>query len=56
MLGEQACAGVLVQRDASVVHVELAAELAERGVILCSLEEAAVARTASCSSATTCAG
>jgi Fe-S cluster assembly scaffold protein SufB len=32
---------VLVQRDASVVHVELAAELAERGVILCSLEDAA---------------
>jgi Fe-S cluster assembly scaffold protein SufB len=37
----QRSAGVLVQRDASVVHVELAAELAERGVILCSLEDAA---------------
>jgi Fe-S cluster assembly protein SufD len=34
-------AGVLVQRDGSVVHVELAAELAERGVILCPLEQAA---------------
>jgi len=37
----QRSAGVLVQRDASVVHIELAAELAERGVILCSLEDAA---------------
>ena len=35
-------AGVLVQRDASVVHVELDPQLAERGVILCSLEQAAV--------------
>jgi Fe-S cluster assembly scaffold protein SufB len=35
-------AGVLVQRDASVVHVELDPELAARGVILCSLEQAAV--------------
>jgi Fe-S cluster assembly protein SufD len=34
-------AGVLVQRDSSVIHVELNAELAERGVILCSLEDAA---------------
>jgi Fe-S cluster assembly scaffold protein SufB len=34
-------AGVLVQRDASVVHVELNPELAVRGVILCSLEDAA---------------
>ncbi|HEY5390285.1 MAG TPA: SufD family Fe-S cluster assembly protein [Solirubrobacteraceae bacterium] len=41
----RANAGVLVQRDASVVHVELDAELAERGVILCSLEEAAGAHT-----------
>ncbi len=32
---------MLVQRDSSVVHVELNPELAERGVILCSLEEAA---------------
>jgi len=35
-------AGVLVQRDASVVHVELDPELAERGVIFCPLEQAAV--------------
>jgi Fe-S cluster assembly protein SufD len=34
-------AGVLVQRDASVVHVELDGELAARGVILCSLDQAA---------------
>jgi Fe-S cluster assembly scaffold protein SufB len=34
-------AGLLVQRGGSVVHVELDPELAERGVILCSLEEAA---------------
>ena len=40
-LDDQRSAGVLVQRDASVVHVELDAELAERGVILCSLEDAA---------------
>ncbi len=39
-------AGVLVQRDSSVVHVELDPELAERGVILCSLEEAAQDHTA----------
>jgi Fe-S cluster assembly protein SufD len=32
---------VLVQRDASVVHVALDGELAARGVILCSLEQAA---------------
>ena len=37
----QRSAGVLVQRDASVVHVELDPELAARGVILCSLEQAA---------------
>jgi Fe-S cluster assembly scaffold protein SufB len=40
-LDGQRSAGVLVQRDASVVHVELDAGLAERGVILCSLEDAA---------------
>ena len=34
-------AGVLLQRDASVVHVSLNPELAARGVIFCSLEEAA---------------
>ena len=34
-------AGVLVQRDGSVVHAQLDGELAKRGVILCSLEEAA---------------
>jgi Fe-S cluster assembly protein SufD len=45
ILGAQRCAGVLVQRDASVVHVELDAELAARGVILCSLEEAASEHT-----------
>jgi Fe-S cluster assembly protein SufD len=38
-------AGVLVQRDASVVHVELDPELASRGVILCSLEQAAIEHT-----------
>ena len=41
ILADQRSAGVLVQRDASVVHVELDAELAARGVILCSLETAA---------------
>jgi len=34
-------AGRIVQLDGSVVHVELSPELAERGVILCSLEDAA---------------
>jgi Fe-S cluster assembly protein SufD len=34
-------AGRIVQRDGSVVHVELDSELAARGVILCSLEQAA---------------
>ncbi len=34
-------AGRLVQRDSSVVHVELDPELAGRGVIFCSLEDAA---------------
>ena len=38
-------AGVLVQRDASVVHVQLDSELAQRGVILCSLEQAAAEHT-----------
>ena len=38
-------AGVLVQRDASVVHVHLDSELAQRGVILCSLEQAAAEHT-----------
>jgi Fe-S cluster assembly protein SufD len=33
-------AGVLVQRDGSVVHSQLRSELAERGVVLCSLEQA----------------
>jgi Fe-S cluster assembly protein SufD len=40
-LPERPRAGRIVQCDGSVVHVELAAELAERGVILCSLEDAA---------------
>ncbi|MGD0981920.1 MAG: SufD family Fe-S cluster assembly protein, partial [Solirubrobacteraceae bacterium] len=40
-LRDQPSAGVLVQRDASVVHIQLDAELARRGVILCSLEDAA---------------
>ncbi len=34
-------AGRIVQLDSSKVHVELGPELAERGVILCSLEQAA---------------
>jgi Fe-S cluster assembly scaffold protein SufB len=34
-------AGRIVQLDSSIVHVELDAKLAEQGVILCSLEEAA---------------
>ncbi|HEY1688640.1 MAG TPA: SufD family Fe-S cluster assembly protein [Solirubrobacteraceae bacterium] len=34
-------AGRIVQLDGSVVHVELDPELAERGVVLCSLEQAA---------------
>jgi Fe-S cluster assembly scaffold protein SufB len=38
-------AGVLVQRDASVVHVSLDPELEQRGVILCSLEQAAAEHT-----------
>jgi Fe-S cluster assembly protein SufD len=34
-------AGILVQRDGSVVYTELQPALAEQGVLLCSLEEAA---------------
>jgi Fe-S cluster assembly protein SufD len=41
LLEGQRSAGVLLQRDGSVVYVELDPELAERGVILCSLEDAA---------------
>jgi Fe-S cluster assembly scaffold protein SufB len=40
-LPERPRAGRIVQLDGSVVHVELDPELAERGVILCSLEDAA---------------
>jgi Fe-S cluster assembly protein SufD len=40
-LRDRPSAGVLVQRDASVVHIQLDPELARRGVILCSLEDAA---------------
>jgi Fe-S cluster assembly scaffold protein SufB len=40
-LPERPRAGRIVQRDGSVVHVELDPELAARGVILCSLEDAA---------------
>jgi Fe-S cluster assembly protein SufD len=40
-LRDRPSAGVLVQRDASVVQIQLDAELARRGVILCSLEDAA---------------
>ncbi len=39
-LPDRARAGRIVQSAGSVVHVELAPELAERGVILCSLEDA----------------
>jgi Fe-S cluster assembly protein SufD len=38
-------AGRIVQLDSSVAHVELDPKLAERGVILCSLEEAAAEHT-----------
>jgi Fe-S cluster assembly protein SufD len=38
---ERPRAGRIVQLDSSVVHVELDPELAERGVILCPLEQAA---------------
>jgi Fe-S cluster assembly scaffold protein SufB len=40
-LPERAGAGRIVQRDGTVVSVELDPELRQRGVILCSLEEAA---------------
>jgi Fe-S cluster assembly protein SufD len=40
-LGEEPLAGLLVQHGASVVHTELDPELADRGVVLTSLEEAA---------------
>jgi Fe-S cluster assembly scaffold protein SufB len=40
-LPERPYAGRIVQLDGSVVHVELDPELAARGVILCSLEDAA---------------
>jgi Fe-S cluster assembly protein SufD len=40
-LGDQKLAGLLVQRGATVVHAELDSRLAARGVILCSLDEAA---------------
>jgi Fe-S cluster assembly protein SufD len=40
-LPERARAGRIVQRDGTVVNVELDPELEQRGVILCSLEEAA---------------
>ncbi len=40
-LPERPRAGRIVQLDGSVVHVELDPELAARGVILCSLEDAA---------------
>jgi Fe-S cluster assembly protein SufD len=40
-LPERPRAGRIVQSDSSVVHVELDPELAARGVILCSLEDAA---------------
>jgi Fe-S cluster assembly protein SufD len=41
-LGDERPAGLLVQRGASVVHVELDGELERAGVILCPLEQAAV--------------
>ncbi len=40
-LPERARAGRIVQLDGTVVHVELDPELAARGVVLCSLEDAA---------------
>ena len=42
---DRARAGRIVQLDSSTVHVELDARLAERGVILCSLEQAAAEHT-----------
>lgn len=40
-VADEDLAGLLVQRGAAVVHIELRDELAEAGVILCSLEQAA---------------
>ncbi|HEY1778113.1 MAG TPA: hypothetical protein VGG41_18295, partial [Solirubrobacteraceae bacterium] len=45
IVANRANAGVLVQRDASVVHVELDPKWAQQGVILCSLEQAALEHT-----------
>ena len=42
---ERPRAGRIVQLDSSIVHIELDPELAERGVILCSLEQAASEHT-----------
>ncbi|HTA96131.1 MAG TPA: SufD family Fe-S cluster assembly protein [Solirubrobacteraceae bacterium] len=42
---DRARAGRIVQLDSSTVHVELDPKLAERGVILCSLEQAAKEHT-----------
>lgn len=42
---DRARAGRIVQLDSSTVHVELDPKLAERGVILCSLEQAASEHT-----------
>ncbi|MDX6648956.1 MAG: Fe-S cluster assembly protein SufD [Solirubrobacteraceae bacterium] len=39
-LGDERPAGLLVQRNATVVHLELDSELAAQGVVLCSLEDA----------------
>ncbi len=39
-IGDEARAGLLIQRGASVVHVELDPSLAQRGVVLCALEDA----------------
>ncbi|GAC1438545.1 MAG: Fe-S cluster assembly protein SufD [Solirubrobacteraceae bacterium] len=40
VLAEQPAAGTLVQRDGSVVNVQLDPALAEQGVVLCALEDA----------------
>jgi Fe-S cluster assembly protein SufD len=39
-IGDEPRAGLLVQRGASVVHTQLDPDLAERGVVLCALEDA----------------
>jgi Fe-S cluster assembly scaffold protein SufB len=39
-LGDEQLAGLVVQRGASVVHAQLDPQLASRGVVLCSLEDA----------------